>query len=159
MSSNKIKRNSVQYKIKLSSLIPIPNIKYDSILQKKLQYIKSKKIIIKQSYLLLTWILYSNGKKKNYFIAPNKTKKYTILKSPMAHKTFSQEQLNWKESCAVINYTLKTNSNIDSLPTSLEFVHNQRKNLKYFTTGTNLLVPKKVNFRYYFYSNQFFKIF
>ena len=116
-------------------------------------------MIIKQSYLLLTWILYNGNKNKNYFIAPNKNKKYTIIKSPMAHKTFSQEQLNWKESCALISYQLKPESLLNGVGNSVSFVQNQRKNLKYYTTGTNLLMAKKVSFQYYFFDKGYFKLF
>ena len=135
------------------------NIKYKNIFQKNIKYKKKRNIIVKQSYLLLTWLLYNNKSNKNYFIAPNKTKKYTIIKSPMAHKTFSQEQLKWRECCTLINYSLKTNSGINDLNSSIQFVHSQRKNLKYFTTGTNLLLSKKISLRYCFYSTEFFRVF
>jgi hypothetical protein len=68
------------------------------------------KIIVKQSYLLLTWLAYLRGeltaKKreegevtlsvKGFFIKPVRTTKFTTQKAPMAHKTFSQEQWLYK---------------------------------------------------------------
>jgi len=68
------------------------------IFQKKNQH--ANKILIKQSYLLLTWISYlqkqtTDGvvkQKPSFSFRPIKQSKITITKAPMAHKTFSQEQ-------------------------------------------------------------------
>lgn len=68
------------------------------------------KILVKQSYLLLTWLAYLRGeltKKKRdareaqlsvkgFFIKPVRSTKFTTQKAPMAHKTFSQEQWLYK---------------------------------------------------------------
>ena len=76
-----------------------------------------KKIVVKQSYILLVWMsylvnsfkdyntdnnlqnnsdLYYNSKESSeipsFFIYPRSNYKTTIQKAPMAHKTFSQEQ-------------------------------------------------------------------
>lgn len=58
-----------------------------------------KKILVKQSYVILIWINYLSTKSlevdnslPGFFIHPTKNYKTTITKAPMAHKTFSQEQ-------------------------------------------------------------------
>jgi len=62
---------------------------------------KNKKIILKQSYLILTWVYYFsflNTKKKNKIkisILPVKKKLFTLTKAPMAHKKNSKEQYNF----------------------------------------------------------------
>ena len=55
---------------------------------------------MKQSYTILSWFYYLNfslnKSKKNQFnlkFLPKKKKNFTFLKPPMAHKTFSKEQI------------------------------------------------------------------
>jgi hypothetical protein len=70
-----------------------------------------KKLLVKQSYLLLTWIFFiaqsTKPKKKSpsgewvsqkprFFVKPLRKSKFTITKAPMAHKTFSQEQYGFR---------------------------------------------------------------
>lgn len=76
--------------------------KYNSFLKNK----SNKKILVKQSYILLMWLNYiasaprlvgkSSAKKKkvcpSFFVYPFRNYKTTIIKAPMAHKTHSQEQ-------------------------------------------------------------------
>ena len=62
---------------------------------------KINKLFIKQSYLLMTWLWYlqktqPSAKKPSLAFKPTKINKTTITKAPMAHKTFSQEQLQFK---------------------------------------------------------------
>ena len=91
----------LKYTLVFTSLITINSLKFVSLfnnkLTKKYQNYNKIKLYLKQSYMLLTWIFYNNYSKKKIFIMPKKLKKFTITKSPMAHKTFSQEQLVWKE--------------------------------------------------------------
>ena len=70
-----------------------------------------KKILVKQSYILLVWMYYltnntissyksdtdqytlaSESSIPSFFVYPTRNYKTTIQKAPMAHKTFSQEQ-------------------------------------------------------------------
>lgn len=58
-----------------------------------------EKILVKQSYVILIWLNYLtqrflnvNCRTPGFFIYPIKNYKTTIMKAPMAHKTFSQEQ-------------------------------------------------------------------
>ena len=62
---------------------------------------QTKYLYLKQSYLLLTWLYYltfineyGTAPKSNNtcFIAPLKRQIYTLVKAPMAHKTYSKEQ-------------------------------------------------------------------
>lgn len=62
---------------------------------------QNKKILLKQSYLLVTWFYYLsfiNLKKKNlnFFILPTRRKIFTLTKAPMAHKNWSKEQYKVK---------------------------------------------------------------
>lgn len=61
------------------------------------------KILIKQSYVILAWLGHVSGGRvllkgdakasmPSFFVHPLKNHKITLIKSPMAHKTFSQEQ-------------------------------------------------------------------
>jgi hypothetical protein len=95
--------NNIQYGFYFISILSpakINNIKV--LLQSNLNFNKNKKILIKQSYILLTWIYYilkynnKNIKTPVIFIKPLKKIKFTLIKSPMAHKTFSQEQFLFK---------------------------------------------------------------
>ena len=66
--------------------------------------IKTNKLSLKQSYIILSWFYYlsfleNKRNKKNkikFFILPKKIKKFTNTKAPMAHKTFSKEQYQYK---------------------------------------------------------------
>jgi hypothetical protein len=67
-----------------------------------------KKILVKQSYILLVWMYYLTNKASvdssenntcnlrgvipSFFVYPTRNYKTTVQKAPMAHKTFSQEQ-------------------------------------------------------------------
>ena len=63
---------------------------------------------------------------------PKCTKKITITKSPMAHKTFSQEQLKWEYYKIVIPYKIILNEKVSSLESFLFFI---QKNF-YFPKNT-----------------------
>jgi hypothetical protein len=92
------KKSTIYYNfffISLFSPLKLKNIK--TILN--FNFLNKKKILIKQSYLILIWIFYllkfnknKNIKIPKIHVKPLKKLKFTIIKSPMAHKTFSQEQ-------------------------------------------------------------------
>ena len=82
----------------------------------KYKKFNKKKLIIKQSYLLLTWLAYNNKfVERKCFIMPKKTSRMTFTKSPMAHKTFSQEQVKWEEYKILYCYKISLGSNLNSL--------------------------------------------
>lgn len=135
----------------------------------------SNKLYVKQSYMLLTWILYLKNLSNrqlvsaqdfnppSFFVFPKSQKKLTITKSPMAHKTFSQEQYLFKFYILSVSYSTRvaakvhstqppnTNSTIGNLPpfspapsvnSSLFFILKQRAAFS-LNFGTNLFFLKK----------------
>ena len=88
----------IKYSIRFTTLIPINTIKFTTLNLINVKYsniykkFKKIKLFIKESYLLLAWIFYNKKGEKKYFVGPKRVKKFTQTKSPMAHKTFSQEQ-------------------------------------------------------------------
>ncbi len=78
------------------------------------------KLLMKQSYLILTWFYYltfstTSGTKSTNSISfaflPRKSKSYTLTKAPMAQKTRSKEQFNFK--FYVLKITIQTHLNND----------------------------------------------
>ena len=71
---------------------------------------KYKKIFTKQSYLLMTWLWYTQKQNSNstqkpsFAFKPTKTSKTTLIKAPMAHKTFSQEQFKFRFFSLIISF-------------------------------------------------------
>lgn len=76
------------------------------------------KILLKQSYILLVWFYYLTAAYSDkeegdaipvpgFFIFPKKSTKFTLLKAPMAHKTFSQEQF------VFVTYRFSLTLNVD----------------------------------------------
>jgi hypothetical protein len=122
---------------------------------------KNNKIIVKQSYLLISWIHYlckapesdlnsSNSiKLPSFFIHPYKQSKITLIRSPLAHKTFSQEQfLNRYYRLSV---SFKPNvSNVDisvmSVNGSVYASNYIRNNIPFIST--NLLFLKRISYFY-----------
>lgn len=144
---------------------------------------KSSKLYVKQSYMLLTWVLYlknlylkqspssSKASLPSFFVFPKNVKKITLLKAPMAHKTFSQEQFLFKFYVLSISYSIENpnSSNLSFPSSSSSFNHNTTlkdslffilKQRAFFTTdiGTNLFFFKKATFKSTWNSSTFFKL-
>lgn len=91
------RKNSVRYSLAFVSLISPGNMVNVRLALLSVSSSK-KKLLLKQSYLLLTWAYYlshtvaDSFKRPSIVIKPIKQSKFTSLKAPMAHKTFSQEQ-------------------------------------------------------------------
>lgn len=83
----------------------------------------------------------------------------TVIKSPMAHKTFSQEQLSWENYNTIFCYKSENPTNIQGINKSLNFVLKNRLNLRKVYLGSNLLFLKKLTINFYFFENKFFKLF
>ena len=119
---------------------------------------KNTKILIKQSYLLVIWMHYlskkkndeTTGKLPSFFIYPYSQSKFTHIKAPIAHKTFSQEQFmiryyNISVSFKPSNEERK-NKTLSSVNKALYAANFIRSNLPFL--GTNMLFLKKINYMY-----------
>ena len=139
---------------------------------------RNNKIILKQSYLLITWIHYlckskedlnysitaQHIKKPSFFVHPYSQSKITLIKSPLAHKTFSQEQFLTRYYGISVSFqpntTLSTHDIIDSVNGSIYSSSFIRDNVPLLST--NLLFLKRMSYFYnssdlVFYSYYFFK--
>lgn len=123
------------------------------------------KLLIKQSYLILTWFYYltiSTALTKKdvntltFSFLPLKSKSYTLTKAPMAQKTRSKEQFQFKfyvfkvsiHTKLVNEFSLKS---IDQ--TLLAFLVTKST---FPTFETNLLLLKNYTLNLRFYDNTFF---
>lgn len=67
-------------------------------------FLKKSTILVKQSYLIMTWLYYLTFTVKQkdedriieFAFLPIRRKMYTLTKAPMAHKTNSKEQIVFK---------------------------------------------------------------
>ena len=161
IASSKVIRRDIKYTLNYTSLIPPFSLKQTRLLNlSKLG--GSRKLLVKQSYLLITWISYltkqlsteHNGDKSDlggssftprpgFFVQPTRVYKTTMTKAPMAHKTFSQEQY------LVKFYRFSISFNFQPAPTVLHPSFNESIYilLKFrsliFGTNSNLLFLKK----------------
>ena len=117
---------------------------------------KTKKIFAKQSYLLMTWLWYiqknhSSTGKPSFAFKPTSVHKTTLIKSPMAHKTFSQEQFQFKFFNLIVSFSIPFTTKVEtlginqlaylilSLKTSIPFVETNFFLLKRF----KIILPSK----------------
>jgi hypothetical protein len=125
---------------------------------------KEKKIMLKQSYILLTWFYYISfiNQKKNkknkvkFFVFPVFNEKFTTTKAPMAHKNWSKEQYKFSFYKFVINFNchLKEENKVNSLNEFLLFILLTKKNFPFFET--NLFFLKNINFFFKFKDQIYF---
>jgi len=109
---------------------------------------KQKKLFVKQSYLLMTWLWYiqskflTKHKKPSFAFKPTKYHKTTLIKSPMAHKTFSQEQFQFKFFYIIISLPINLsvkNFNIYSANQLLFLIYSLRQKIPFVETNFFLL--------------------
>jgi len=118
---------------------------------------KLKKLAVKQSYMLLTWIAYTAQQHIKSFTLPKKRKRMTITKSPMAHKTFSQEQFEFIFYKIVVPYKIENfNIKLSSRLHALRFILNCREYSNKSGIGTNLMYLKKYSFKILFCEKKYF---
>jgi hypothetical protein len=155
-------KTNLNYSLKFISIITpgaIQNIRLLFQLKKNNGNIDENKLLVKQSYILLTWIAYIeksnklskslyNGKKPSFSVQPVKKKMLTLLKAPMAHKTFSQEQYVFKFYQLNVSYKNEFNyyGVINSINKSVFLSLNLR--LAAIPFETNLLFLKKFRFSF-----------
>lgn len=159
--NNKLNKN-LKFKFLFVSLIPpfiVNNVRlnFNSL-------IKEKKILIKQSYILLTWFYYlsfinqnvKNKNKLNFFVLPIKREKFTLTKAPMAHKNWSKEQYKFQyyKFNISFNVLLKEDNNLNSLNLALLFILLTKQNFPIFET--NVFFIKNINFLLFTYDSKFF---
>lgn len=171
-------KNNFYYSLKFASIISpgsLLNFQITNSISNTKNNHNHKKLYVKQSYMVLTWILYlrnlsfnqKNFKKLNlpsFFVLPKIQKKLTITKSPMAHKTFSQEQYLFKFYTLVVSYSILTEkcaTIITSTDTASSYVTKAKKkqclslnsslffilkhrSLSPLNLGTNLFFTKKL---------------
>ena len=137
--------------------------------------IKNRKILIKQSYLLATWFNYlvksltkknkdinthNTNYKPSLFVQPLRTYKTTMIKAPMAHKTFSQEQFRVEFykinlSCPFNGGYYQTND-FPQINQTLLIYLSLKKLLFFF--GTNLFFLKRIGLNLLSSDSKFFLI-
>lgn len=131
-----------------------------------------EKILVKQSYVILIWLNYLtqrfllvNCRTPGFFIYPTKSYKTTIMKAPMAHKTFSQEQYMLRYYTLSISFyvpldsDLLTTSNFDAC-----LLNNANISLYYLLflirsipcISTNMLFLKRYTITVYSSDNKYF---
>lgn len=117
-----------------------------------------KKLLMKQSYILLTWFYYistadvrrgsrNSGNTVELFAAPVKKRIFTLTKAPMAHKNWSKEQYKFYYRTFRISFcsTLHEENILDSLNSGLFFMLIGKSSLPQFET--NLLFLKTCSVR------------
>lgn len=125
------------------------------------------RVLVKNSYILFTWFFYLNtvvnrlGKFNrelvpSFFIKPKNTSKLTILKAPMAHKTFSQEQYRFRFYGFFFIFSFK-NYNAPPSANSALFAANYLRN-SFFFFETNFFILNRIKFFFQSTGIQFLKI-
>lgn len=156
---------SFRYTLKLSSIITPHSVNKLSLLtSNNARTVKHNKLLVKQSYILLIWLMYLQGtysefddnqKVPSFFIHKKSHFKTTKLKTPMAHKTFSQEQFILKFYHLSISFKTTNSLNLwpNSLNKSIFIALNLRKTTPFF--NTNLFFLKKVSLSFYSHDTRF----
>ena len=122
----------------------------------------NKKILLKQSYFVLTWLCYIKSfrcKKPSFFIYPPRISRMTLLKSPMAHKTYSQEQFLLKYNRMSVSFFSEMDFVIcpSSVYNSLFFAKFILSNAA--QPSTNMLLIKKIRISYLSHDNSYFSFY
>ena len=156
MFSKSVEVSSIKtkYTLMFNSLLSI-----NSTMLLSLKNWNKNKIFVKQSYMILSWIHYISNSKKNYIILPSKIKKLTLLKSPMAHKTYSQEQIKFRYY--KILKIFKINNKVIKIPNNtgiLNLILSIREENYLRNLSTNLIFLKKIKIKINFTEKGYFKI-
>ena len=125
----------------------------------------NKKLLLKQSYIMLTWFYYISFIKQNknnvnnkikIFVFPYKSEKFTLTKAPMAHKNWSKEQYKFSFYKFIISFKcfFKKENQIDSLNKTLLFLILTKQNFPFFET--NIFFLKNIKIFLYFKDFNFF---
>ena len=146
------KLKNVQYSLSFVSFISPTAVTKSRLLFMLTPTSVKKKLLLKQSYLLLTWFSYLTRKKDlrstctpTISFRPTKRTILTLTKAPMAHKTFSQEQFIFKFYKFQIRFYVPTSIqlNVNQVIYLALFLHNTVPVLE-----TNLFFLKKLTFNF-----------
>lgn len=153
-----ISEKKIVYILKFSSLINISSLQFATLLTQKSNFSNKSKLFLKQSYMILMWLTYFNNKSRKYIVLPKIRKRLTITKSPMAHKTFSQEQLQWSKNKIIMKHINTANSYKASEFDYTKILHliSEKNSNKFF--NTNLLHINLLKKRYKFVEKTYFKL-
>jgi hypothetical protein len=150
---NNYKLNSIRYTLRFASIITPATLANIRLLQTSShdKVGSHNKVLVKQSYLLLTWLIYVQGAYSpaetshvpSFFVQPVSQSKLTNLKTPMAHKTFSQEQFLFKKYILTVSFSHLNSPahKINTINTSMFAALIMRAETPFF--NTNLLFLKK----------------
>lgn len=126
--------------------------------------ISKKKILLKQSYILLSWFYYltflnqkmTTKNNLKFVILPNSRRIFTLTKAPIAHKNWSKEQYKFQFFKFKITFKtfLKENNDLNSSNKSILFILLTKKKFPQFET--NLFFLKNANLTYQFNDINFF---
>lgn len=94
-------------------------------------------------------------KKISFYIYPKKKKTITLIKAPMAHKTFSQDQFIYKYY--IISLTIKLN-NIKNTSINEYLLIFFKKYILLKFIGTNFFFLKKISIKLFCLDNKYFLI-
>jgi len=175
----------VQHTLKFATLYTPSTIKDISLFYRRnLEYNSrfinkpNKKILIKQSYILMMWLGYiidkkekestkstgkeSEIKKPSFFVYPFRNHKTTIVKAPMAHRSYSQEQFMIRFYMLSITFYTKfsiENNELSnfSVNKAFYFANILKKSTPY--TGTNMLFLQKYCIFFYSKDSNFFSFY
>jgi len=116
-------------------------------------FFKKSTILVKQSYLIMTWLYYLTFTVKQkdenrvieFAFLPIRRKMYTLTKAPMAHKTNSKEQIVFKfyKFKVSIKSNFLTEYSLKSIDQGLLSLLNAKSLFPVF--DTNLLFLKSYN--------------
>lgn len=169
-------KNSLRYSFKFASIISPGSIKNMTLLGRSKR--PRNNVYVKQSYIMLTWMSYirekkektlgsplpddemsKNDKQPSFFIYPHRRTRQTFLKAPMAHKTFSQEQFQYKFYTLGISFenTFRNESAINGVNNSLFMALLLRRDILPFES--NLFFLKKLRVSVTCYDNNYMLLF
>ena len=146
-SSDRRLRSNTKYSLRFASIIAPGKVSNFSLTARS-NPSASSKLQVKQSYMLMTWMSYVQANtfdtkriatRPSFFVQPVVRSRMTLLKAPMAHKTFSQEQYSFKSYILVITFDGRGSSAFPSSVNRSIFV---ASSVRQFDTSmeTNLLV-------------------
>jgi hypothetical protein len=123
-----------------------------------------RRILVKRSYLILSWLLYltysspslRNKSRPRVAILPAKQSTYTLTKAPMAHKTNSKEQFLFKFYNFSFSFVLQAHLEMSST-SILQGAHSAIITKDLFPVfETNLLFLKSYRISYPVHDSTFF---